>query len=58
MFNETSLPKKEGFYSNLNMEDTKVSDYNLAERVCKDFELKNLDEYHDLYLKNRYITIG
>ena len=58
MFNETSLPKKEGFYSNLNMEDTKDSDYNLAERVCKDFELKNLDEYHDLYLKNRYITIG
>ena len=58
MFNETSLPKKEGFYSNLNMEDTKDSDYNLAERVCKDFELKNLDEYHDLYLKNWYITIG
>ena len=58
MFNETSLPKKEGFYSNLNMEDTKDSDYNLAERVCKDFELKNLDEYHDLYRKNRYITIG
>ena len=58
MFNKTSLPKKEGFYSNLNMEDTKDSDYNLAERVCKDSELKNLDEYHDLYLKNRYITIG
>ena len=58
MFNETSLPKKEGFYSNLNMEDTKDSDYNLAERVCKDFELKNLDEYHDLYLKNQCITIG
>ena len=31
MFNETSLPKKEGFYSNLNMEDMKDSDYNLAE---------------------------
>ena len=43
MFNETSLPKKEGFYSNLNMQDTKDSDYNLAERVCKDFELKNLN---------------
>ena len=58
MFNKTSLPKKEGFYSNLNMEDMKDSDYNLAERVSKDFELKNLHEYHDLYLKNRYITIG
>ena len=58
MFNKTSLPKKEGFYSNLNGEDMKDSDYHLAERVCKDFELKSLDEYHDLYLKNRCITIG
>ena len=34
-FNETSLPKKESFYSNLNMEDIKNSDYNHAKRVCK-----------------------
>ena len=23
-----------------------------VKRVCKDFEIKNLLEYHDLYLKN------
>ena len=41
-FNETSLPKREEFYSNLNMEDITDLDYNHAKRVCKDFETKNL----------------
>ena len=35
-FNETSLPVKEEFYSNLNMEDTTDADYMYAKRVCKD----------------------
>ena len=48
-FNETLLPKKEDFYSNLNMEDITDADYAHAKRVCKDFELKNVEEYHDLY---------
>ena len=26
-------------------------DYNYAERICKDFELKNLGQYHDLYIE-------
>ena len=34
--NETSLPKKEHFYSNLNMEDISDSNYNHAKNVCKD----------------------
>ena len=50
-FNETTLPEKEGFYSNLNMEDITDADYMYAKTVCKDFEIKNLGEYHDLYLK-------
>ena len=36
-WNETSLPIKEDFYSNLNMEDITILDYNHAKRVCKDF---------------------
>ena len=36
-FNETLLPKKEDFYSNLNIEDIKDSDCNHAKRVCKQF---------------------
>ena len=49
-FNETSLPEKEDFYSHLNMEDITDADYAHAKRVCKDFEIKNLEEYHDLYV--------
>ena len=34
-FNETSLPEKEEFYSNLNKEDITDADYIHAKRVCK-----------------------
>ena len=37
---ETSLPEKEEFYSNLNMEDITDADYMHAERVCTDFQRK------------------
>ena len=49
--NETTLPEKEDFYSNLNMEYNADADYMHAKKVCKDFEIKNLGEYHYLYLK-------
>ena len=53
-FNETLLPEKEKFYSNLNMDDITDTDwcYMHAKRVCKDFEMKKIGEYHDLYLQN------
>ena len=51
-FNKTIFPEKEEFYSNLNMVDITDSDYMHAKRVCKDFEIKNIGEYHDLYLKS------
>ena len=44
-FNETLVPEKEEFYSNLNMKDITDADYMHARRVCK-------DEYHNLYLKS------
>ena len=50
-FNETSLPEKEHFYSHLNMGDITDKDYVHAKRVCKDFEIKELGEYHDLYVQ-------
>ena len=50
-FNETTLPEKEEFYRNLNMEDITDADYMHVKKVCKDLEIKNLGEYHDLYLK-------
>ena len=57
-FNEATLPEKEEFYSNLNMEDIQVADYIHVKRVCKDFEIKKLDEYHDLYLKSATLILA
>ena len=50
-FNKKSLPEKEDFYNHLNMEDITDTDDAHAKRVCKDFEIKNLGEYHDLYFQ-------
>ena len=47
-FNETTLPEKEESYSNLNMENI---------TVCKDFEIKNLGKYHDLYLTSNALLL-
>ena len=42
----------EGFYYYLNMEDITDSDCVHAKRVFKDFEIKNLGEYHDFYVQS------
>ena len=34
------------------MEDITNADYTHAKSVCKDFEIKNLGEHHDFYLKS------
>ena len=51
-FNETSLSKKEDFYSHLNMKDITDTDYVHAKKVCKELEIRNLGEYHDLYVQS------
>ena len=50
-FKETALPPKEAFYSKLNMSGVSDQDYEHARRVWREFGIKNLGEYHDLYLK-------
>ena len=50
-FNETSLPDKESFYSELNKEGITDEDYAHAQKVWKVFKIKNLGEYHDLYVQ-------
>ena len=47
-FKETSLPEKEDFYIHLNMKDITDADYAHKKRICKDLEMKNLGEYHDV----------
>ena len=46
------MPEREEFYSNLNMEYITDADYMHAKRACKDFDIKDLGEYHDLFLKS------
>ena len=57
-FNKSTLPEKEKFYSNLNLEDITYADCMYAKRVCKYFEIKNLGEYHDLYYKSDTLLLG
>ena len=57
-FNETLLPEKEDFQSHLNMEDITDADYADAERVSKDFEIKHLGEYYDLYVPSNTLLLA
>ena len=50
-FNETSLPLKKIFYSELNLEDISDKDYLHAQKVREEFGIRNLVEYHDLYVQ-------
>ena len=50
-FNETTLPPKEPFYSELNLEDITDKDYAHAQKVWEVFEIQNRGEYHDLYVE-------
>ena len=57
-FNETSLPNKESFYSNLNMENIDDIDCRHGNNVFKIFKLKNLGEYHDLYVQSDTLLLA
>ena len=57
-FNETSLPPKESFYSELNLEDISGKDYLHAQKVWDVFEIRNLGEYHDLYVQTDTLLLA
>ena len=57
-FDETTLPPKEAFYSNLNLEDISDEDYAHAQKVWKVFEIKNLGDYHDLYVQSDTLLLA
>ena len=40
------------------MEDITDADYVHAKRVCKEFETKNLGEYHDLYVQSDTLMLA
>ena len=57
-FNKTSLPCKELFYSNLNMENIEDIDYRHGNNVSNKFKLNNLGEYHDLYVQSDTLLLA
>ena len=57
-FDETTLPPKEAFYSNLNLENISDEDYAHAQKVQEVFEIKNRSEYHDLYVKSDTLLLA
>ena len=49
-FNESQLPSIEGFYSQLYEEGITDTQHTRAKVIWGNFNIKNLGEYHDLYL--------
>ena len=57
-FNQTSLPRKEDFYSYLNMEDITDAEYTHTKRVCKDFEINNIAQYHEVFVQSETLLLA
>ena len=57
-FEETQLPPIKSFYSSLNMTNISEGDYEYAQRVWKEFRIRNLGEYHNLYLRTDVILLS
>ena len=50
---------KKDFYNHLNIEDNTDVDYtHKKKRICTDFEIKNLGEYHDLYVQSDILLLA
>ena len=56
--NEKLIPSKELFYSNLTLENISEVDYVHANNVFKTFELNNLGDYHDLYVRSDTLLLA
>ena len=56
-FEETQLRPIEAFYSELNMFEVSEDDYQHAQQVWKEFGIRNLGEYHDLYLRTDVVLL-
>ena len=57
-FDETTLPSKEVFYSNLNLEDISDEDYTHTQKVWDVFEINNIGDYHDLYVQSDTLLLA
>ena len=57
-FKEASLPHKESFYSELNNEGITNEDYVYAQKVWNTFNIKNVGQYHDLYVQSDTLLLA
>ena len=48
---------RKDFYSNLNIENIADADHKYVKRVWKDFKIKNLGEYHNLYVQRNTLLV-
>ena len=55
---DEALLNKEAFYSNINIKYITDVDYRHAKRVFKEFDINNLDEYHDLYVQSDKLLLA
>ena len=56
-FNETSLPPKEDFYSELTLEDISDKDYSHAQKVLEEY-CTDMGDYHDSYVQTDTLLLG
>ena len=57
-FNKTLLPSKESFYSELNLGSITNEDHNQPKKIWDTFNIKNLGEYHDLYVQSDTLLLA
>ena len=57
-FNETSLPYKKAFYSEIYLKGITDKDYAHAQKVFEELKLKNLADYHDLYVQSDTLLLA
>ena len=57
-FKEKVLPGKDSLYSYLTLENISETDYAHANNVFKKFNINNLGEYHDLYVRSDTLLLA
>ena len=57
-FNETSLPDRKALYRELYLEDITDEDNTHTRKVFEELKLKNLGDYHDLYVQSYIVLLA